>query len=470
MSVWTDNEGFLKKRLIEPLFNMILGRVKALEETPPGSATFETLGGVPTDNAALSTALDAKVPTSRTVAGHALTGNVTVSKSDVGLGSVDNTQQLPMSYLDTDEDLAANSDSKVASQKAVKTYVDAHAGGGGGGSGGPAPDYTPPNIIYKSATEIYLPGGRYSKGGYRHGGQYQDLPNLGSYWDIASQFAVNITGAYSAGASSGILGGKISSSWYSVFLMGNDANSVLLLPCIRVKTITYSAPNTIINPGNHATGASNENGFLTANDQWNNYRLVNLSYDTYDGEVFTIADCVDGTPDQLVITGDITTKVAAGGWLQLVPPTDTACLYLGYVGFDASGNLKQFAKDGWEYAQYDTSSVTPVLSTSYGNTELASLIPPVATRINCTIQIGSGSTSATDFQIWARGGTAGTTGGFQLGRKGEGTNRAAWEKYGCSFVWQMSAVSTIRNKCQMWNGSGDVAAVEGFLYVMGVKE
>lgn len=45
------------------------------------------------------------------------------TKSHVGLGSVDNVQQLPMSYLDTDGALG-NSDIKVSSQKAVKTYVD----------------------------------------------------------------------------------------------------------------------------------------------------------------------------------------------------------------------------------------------------------------------------------------------------------------------------------------------------------
>ena len=46
------------------------------------------------------------------------------TKVQVGLGSVDNVQQLPMSYLDTDSLLTSNSDVKVASQKAVKTYVD----------------------------------------------------------------------------------------------------------------------------------------------------------------------------------------------------------------------------------------------------------------------------------------------------------------------------------------------------------
>jgi hypothetical protein len=50
----------------------------------------------------------------------------TLDKSAVGLSNVDNVQQLPSSYLDTDGTLAANSDVKVASQKAAKTYVDAH--------------------------------------------------------------------------------------------------------------------------------------------------------------------------------------------------------------------------------------------------------------------------------------------------------------------------------------------------------
>jgi hypothetical protein len=68
--------------------------------------------------------LSTLVPKTTTVNGHALSANVTVTKSDVGLGSVTNVDQLPLSYLDTDVTLAANSDTKVASQKAVKAYAD----------------------------------------------------------------------------------------------------------------------------------------------------------------------------------------------------------------------------------------------------------------------------------------------------------------------------------------------------------
>jgi hypothetical protein len=47
-----------------------------------------------------------------------------VTKTQVGLGNVDNVQQLPISYLDTDKLLTANSDVKVTSQRAVKRYSD----------------------------------------------------------------------------------------------------------------------------------------------------------------------------------------------------------------------------------------------------------------------------------------------------------------------------------------------------------
>jgi hypothetical protein len=52
-----------------------------------------------------------------------------VTKDQVGLANVDNVAQVPFSYLDTDETLANNSDIKVATQKAVKAYIDSQTGG-----------------------------------------------------------------------------------------------------------------------------------------------------------------------------------------------------------------------------------------------------------------------------------------------------------------------------------------------------
>jgi len=83
----------------------------------PANIDHQTLSGAGSNNHA---AIDSHLGNSSNP--HSTT------KTQVGLGSVDNVQQLPMSYLDTDTSLTANSDVKVASQKAVKTYVDAQNG------------------------------------------------------------------------------------------------------------------------------------------------------------------------------------------------------------------------------------------------------------------------------------------------------------------------------------------------------
>ena len=59
------------------------------------------------------------------------TGAVSLTKTDLTLGNVDNVQQMPLSYLDTDNTLAANSDAKVSSQKAVKAYIASQVGSAG---------------------------------------------------------------------------------------------------------------------------------------------------------------------------------------------------------------------------------------------------------------------------------------------------------------------------------------------------
>ena len=48
-----------------------------------------------------------------------------VTKAQVGLSNVTDNEQIPVSYLDTDILLTANSDVKIPSQKAIKTYTDA---------------------------------------------------------------------------------------------------------------------------------------------------------------------------------------------------------------------------------------------------------------------------------------------------------------------------------------------------------
>jgi hypothetical protein len=101
------------------------------------------------------------------------TGVVVLTHSDIsGLGSaalVDTTTfdatgaaaaaqaaaiaaSIPISYLDTDATLAANSDTRVATQKALKTYIDAVAAG------------LTPKLPVRLATTGALPAGTYNNG------------------------------------------------------------------------------------------------------------------------------------------------------------------------------------------------------------------------------------------------------------------------------------------------------------------
>ena len=106
--------------------------VKSYVDNAAPALTWGSITGTLSFQADLNTALNAKVPTVRTVNGYALSSNVLLVASDVGLGSVSDVAQLPLSYLDTDVNMAANSNTKVPSQAAVVAYVAANGGGGGG--------------------------------------------------------------------------------------------------------------------------------------------------------------------------------------------------------------------------------------------------------------------------------------------------------------------------------------------------
>ena len=87
-------------------------KLAAITGTNTGDQTLPTLSSL------------GAVPTSRTLAGLDLSADRTASALRTALGLVLGTDVVPMSYLDTDGKLAADSDSKLATQKATKSYVD----------------------------------------------------------------------------------------------------------------------------------------------------------------------------------------------------------------------------------------------------------------------------------------------------------------------------------------------------------
>lgn len=133
-----ENDTWLAAHRLSGALNGLYGSVKELQDTPPGSADFSTIAGLPSDCTPLQSELDAKLTKGTSTAAQidshlGSTANPhSVTKAQVGLTNVNDVQQMPLSYLDTDDAMTANSDVKVPSQNAVRAYVAAHAGGGGG--------------------------------------------------------------------------------------------------------------------------------------------------------------------------------------------------------------------------------------------------------------------------------------------------------------------------------------------------
>ena len=260
---------------------------------------------------------------------------------------------------------------------------------GGGGSGGATPSWTPPAFLYYDADNVRVRAGRYYKGGYRLDGQYQHLDGLSVYWDVSAAFGVDIDAAGT------LIGGDVVSSFKTLWIIGTS--SALVLPFIRVAAIDYNVSNpgkTTINPALQSDGVTNDNVYVNAHDVFNAYRLVLLSDSGYHGNVYTIEDCVDGTPDEIIIDGDVTAEIAATEWLMMVPPDGTLCVYLGCIRLDESGNLLKFKKHRW-LTKWDTYiRITGNSATSPANVDLAATIPPTTALLHANFYVTSGATSA----------------------------------------------------------------------------
>jgi hypothetical protein len=137
-----------------------------------------------------------------------------LNKSAVGLSSVDNVQQMPLSYLDTDTSLTANSDSKVPSQKAIKTYADNLIGNANAVVyKGVIDCSTNPNYPAADAGELYIVSVAGKIGGASgvvvevgdlaicntDGTASGDQATVGTYWNVIQK---NIDGAVTGPASS----------------------------------------------------------------------------------------------------------------------------------------------------------------------------------------------------------------------------------------------------------------------------
>lgn len=212
------------------------------------------------------------------------------------------------------------------------------------------PDYVPPSPLYKDADEITIPKGRYHQAGHRWNGQYQDTENIFRHWDIEANLSVQVDATYASGSSPGMIdGAKVNESWYGIFLLGDTASDILVLPFFRVHTVDYDTTltgKTTLTSASHNRGVSPEDGFVVSDHAWNGYRLAKANDRSTGADPLTIEQTLSGPPLRVVIDGDHVSGgpfLAPKDWLQLIPPAGAPFLYLGAVRIDASGAVSPFS-------------------------------------------------------------------------------------------------------------------------------
>jgi hypothetical protein len=320
------------------------------------------------------------------------------------------------------------------------------------------PDYSPPDFIWKDTGTLTIPRGRYYMAGHRVGRQYQNHNDMGIYRDVTSNIDLDVDG-------SSLVGGDVASSWYSVFM--KDDGSLLVLPYIRVSAISYSSPDTTINPADHDDGTTANDGFVNVDDCFNGYRLVYISLDSNNGETWTISDCINGTPDQIKVSEDITSIVSVGNWLQMIPRVSDIYVYLGTIRFDSSGDLRKFIKMGWKYGDNEKVTISGNLSTAAANTELGPAVPPVARELRGAVFVCGTDASVTQVRMTTYEGDSGTTntGSIYLRCGRDGSDIQVTTK----FTHRLSSITSIRNNFDMYTGSW-VAATSGDFQITGWEE
>jgi len=322
----------------------------------------------------------------------------------------------------------------------------------------PAVDsYCPLPIQYVDASNVKVLADLYWLQGHRLYSQY--VTQYCRPITVASPITVDLTSA-------SLIGGKVNESHYGLYLL--DGTTVVALPFLRVDYRDFPGVVTRINPAAHADGTTAANGFVDADDCFNGYRLVLLNVNSdYHGSIYTIADTIDGSPDHIDVTGDITAEVQETEWLQMIPASGTDYLFLGTIHFDGSGDLDGFTRIGWKTVLDAAVVVAGNKDTSLGNTDLGTVIPPTATQIGITPYVAGNCYGAS---CHTAKGTDGTGYLYRPLYMRTGTSNVSnYEAMGTINPLVMTATSLLRNMFRMWTGSW-VAATTGDLYVFEYEE
>ena len=133
------------------------------------------------------------------------------------------------------------------------------------------------------------------------------------------------------------------------------------------------------------------------------------------------------------------------------------------------GSLREFKRHGWNciFSSGET-YVTANKSTSFGVTDVSSIVPPTAAEAQLLLWGDSDTTSANSVDLQLAFGTSGTVKTYWVYRIDGGGSTV--RRITVPAEWPMSAVCKIQNSCVMWASGANVAITDARIHASGFVE
>jgi hypothetical protein len=149
-------------------------------------------------------------------------------------------------------------------------------------------------------------------------------------------------------------------------------------------------------------------------------------------------------------------ELKKGDFIQIVPPDNVPCLYLGCIRIDSSGNLQKFIKRGWVYRWYSGIAVSSYkatggsgwpdsIGTYSGNTYVGAAVPPQAISAYFGTLVGdygSQNTSGPVSMLYSDEGV------LQVYNEYNWEYTVSWKVFETLVNWTFCSVQSVRNQHQ----------------------
>jgi hypothetical protein len=332
------------------------------------------------------------------------------------------------------------------------------------------PNFSPTDLDCDDVGTLRIIKGYYPLLGYKWAGQYRK--DYAEILHLTEDFLVSVANTYVQGTTSGVLGGRTSHCWMSIFLFEN--NIVGLFPIIRVNDVTTVDTLKKVTLALHSSEALIlDETTIDDNDIFNGYQALLLDKEhilSREG-VLDIVDTIYAETSYIEIDGPSSVKnaITSDDFLQILPPESIPYVYLGVLKLDTDPSfLKRFVKRDWTYLWYGAAqSVEAVKSDSVpDNTYFGLSIPPTARKVDLTLVVGDALTKKISGNLYF-----GLNGASPIWKtEFQDDQDFVRRQISGSTLWDLTCRSRIRNLCTSMRAAGAQPPTDAVFLVKGFVE